>query len=117
MFWRGVIGYLPANLVQGLVGLLGIVLFTRLLSPEAYGVYALAFSVTTLVHTIVFTWLEAAMARFWAREAEASRLPDHFATLLRLFLVLALGLLATAAVVLWLAPVAAPMKIAIGAGL
>ena len=117
MFWRGVIGYLPANVVQGLVGLLSIVLFTRLLSPEAYGVYALAFSVTTLVHTIVFTWLEAAMARFWAREAEGGRLPDHFATLLRLFLVLAAGLVATAAVVLWLAPFAAPMKLAIGAGL
>ena len=59
MFWRGVLGYLPANLVQGVVGLLTIVAFTRLLTPEAYGVYALAFSVMSLVHTCLFVWLEA----------------------------------------------------------
>ena len=35
MFWRGLVGYLPANLVQGIVGLLSIVVFTRLLSPAA----------------------------------------------------------------------------------
>ena len=34
MFWKGVWGYLPANIVQGLVGFLAIVIFTRLLSPE-----------------------------------------------------------------------------------
>ena len=117
MFWRGVIGYLPANLVQGLVGLLSIVLFTRLMSPEAYGVYALAFSLTTLVHTLVFTWLEAAMARFWARESEAGGLPDHFATLLRLYMVLALGVLGVAAIALWLVPLSAPLRLAVGAGL
>ncbi len=117
MFWRGVIGYLPANLVQGLVGLFSIVLFTRLMTPQAYGVYALAFSVTALVHTAVFTWLEAAMARFWAREAEAGDLSNHFATLFRLFVALAVGLLATAALVLWLVPISAPLKLALAAGL
>ena len=41
MFWRGVMGYLPANVVQGVVGLLTIVTFTRVLSPHDYGAYAL----------------------------------------------------------------------------
>ena len=44
MFWRGVLGYLPVNIVQGVVGMLSIVVFTRVLSPQDYGVYALAFS-------------------------------------------------------------------------
>ena len=61
MFWRGVLGYLPVNIVQGVVGLLTIVAFTRLLTPEQYGAYAMAFSVVALVHTLLFTWLEAAM--------------------------------------------------------
>ena len=69
MFWRGVWGYLPANIVQGVVGFGAIVVFTRLLSPEDFGRYALAFSVMTLVHVAAFSWLEAAMARFWAAEA------------------------------------------------
>ena len=64
MFWRGVIGYLPVNVVQGVTGLLGLVVFTRLLPPAEYGVYALSFSVMSLVYTLSFTWLEAAMAIF-----------------------------------------------------
>jgi O-antigen/teichoic acid export membrane protein len=32
MFWRGVLGYLPVNILQGVVGLLTIVLFTRVLT-------------------------------------------------------------------------------------
>src|SRR3974390_1628188 len=93
MFWRGVIGYLPANVVQGLAGLLGIVVFTRLLSPQAYGAYALAFSAPSLCHTHTFTFagLGAAMARFYAREAEAGRLATHFATIYRTFAVLGFG--------------------------
>lgn len=117
MFWRGVVGYLPANVVQGLVGLLSIVVFTRLLSPQAYGAYALAFSVMTLAHTCVFTWLEAAMARFHARETVAGQLPDHFATLYRTTAALALITPLVCGAVLLLSPVSAPLKIAIGAGL
>ena len=117
MFWRGVIGYLPVNIVQGVVGLLTIVVFTRVLSPADYGAYALAFSVMSLVHTLVFTWLEAAMSRFHAAEAEAGRLPDHFATLYRTYAALAAAFGLVVAPTLWLWHMAAPLKVAIGAGL
>jgi O-antigen/teichoic acid export membrane protein len=117
MFWRGVVGYLPVNLVQGLVGLLTIVAFTRLLTPEAYGAYALAFSVMTLAHTTLFTWLEASMARFHARESLAGGLPDHFATLYRSAAVLALAIPVIGVAVLILLPIARSLEFAIGAGL
>jgi O-antigen/teichoic acid export membrane protein len=117
MFWRGVLGYLPANVVQGITGLLAIVAFTRLLSPDAYGVYALAFSVMSLVHTCLFVWLEASMARFYAPEADADRLPAHFATLYRAEAVLGVAAVLIGAAVLWILPLAHDMEIAIGAGL
>jgi O-antigen/teichoic acid export membrane protein len=117
MFWRGVIGYLPVNVVQGVTGLLGLVVFTRLLPPAQYGVYALAFSVMSLVYTLSFTWLEAAMARFYAAEAEARALPNHYATLYRSFAGLALGLALPVAVALWLWPMPAELKFAIAVGL
>ena len=60
MFWKGVLGYLPVNVVQALAGFGAIVVFTRLLSPAQYGDYALAFSVTSVVSTCLFTWLESA---------------------------------------------------------
>jgi O-antigen/teichoic acid export membrane protein len=117
MFWKGVVGYLPVNIVQGVVGLLTIVAFTRLLTPEAYGAYALAFSVMTLAHTTLFTWLEAAMARFHARETVTGELPDHFATLYRSAAVLALAIPLIGIVVLVLLPMPRPLEYAIGAGL
>lgn len=117
MFWRGVLGYLPANVVQGVTGLLAIVAFTRLLSPEAYGVYALAFSVMSLVHTCLFVWLEASMARFYAPESDAGRLPAHFATLYRAEAIFGVGAPLVGGAILALLPISMELKLAVGAGL
>src|SRR5947208_1335881 len=110
MFWRGVIGYLPVNAAQGIVGLLAIVTFTRLLTPEQYGAYALGFSAMSLCHTLCFTWMEAAMARFYAAEAQGDRLPDHFATLYRSWAITAVAFPALAALALWAWPASPPVK-------
>jgi O-antigen/teichoic acid export membrane protein len=116
MFWKGVWGYLPANIVQGVVGFLTIVLFTRLLSPEDFGRYALAFSAMTLAHVAVFSWLEAAMARFWAAES-GDGLKGHFASLYRAAFALAAGFLLVSAVTVWLWPADPLFKLALAAGL
>jgi O-antigen/teichoic acid export membrane protein len=117
MFWRGVLGYLPVNIVQGVVGLFSIVVFTRILSPSAYGVYALAFSAMSLAQTGLFVWLEASMARFYVREAEAGRLAGHFATLYRCYAVLAVGFPAVAAAFIWFWPMPNALRLAVIAGL
>ncbi|MBS0411834.1 MAG: lipopolysaccharide biosynthesis protein [Proteobacteria bacterium] len=117
MFWRGMLGYLPANIAQGIVGLLAIVTFTRLLTPEEYGAYAIGFSAMSLCHTLCFTWMEAAMARFYAREEQSGRLADHFATLYRCWLGAALVFPAVAGVALWAWPTHSTVKTAVTAGL
>ena len=101
MFWRGVVGYLPVNLVQLVAGFGSIWVFTRLLSPTDYGDYALGFAVSTLVQTSLLVWNEAAMARFYAAEREGADRADLFATVYRTFGVMALFVpLVTAAVTL-----------------
>ena len=80
MLWRHIIGYLPVNAVQGVVSVLTIVLFTRLLDPDAYGRYALVLAATQLVSMACFTWLHAGMARFFEAARIEGRLPQHFAT-------------------------------------
>ena len=117
MFWRGVWGYLPANIVQGLVGFLAIVLFTRLLSAADFGRYALAFSVLTLAHVAVFSWLEAAMARFWASGKTGRDLAGHFASLYRAAIWLSVAFVPVVALVLWLWPADPLLKFALAAGL
>jgi O-antigen/teichoic acid export membrane protein len=117
VFWRGVWGYLPANVVQGVVGFLAIVLFTRLLSPEEFGRYALAFSVFTLAHVAVFTWLEAAMARFWAASKPGADLQGHFAGLYRTALLLTAAFVPLALLAVWLWPADPLFRIAVAVGL
>ncbi len=116
MFWRGVWGYLPANIVQGVVGFLAIILFTRLLSPEDFGRYALAFSVMTLAHVAVFSWLEAAMARFWAAQTPGAA-QGHFASLYRTAFVLGAGFLVVAGLAVWLLPIDPLFRLALTVGL
>jgi O-antigen/teichoic acid export membrane protein len=115
MFWRGVWGYLPANIVSGVTGFLGLFLFTRLLDAAQYGQYALAFAVMTLSHVLVFTWLEAAMARFWAAE-RGDGLIDHFHSLYRATLTLSAVFVPFAGVAILLLPVDAGLKGALAAG-
>ena len=117
MFWRGVWGYLPANIVQGVVGFLSIILFTRLLSPEDFGRYALAFSVMSLSHVAVFTWLEAAMARFWAAQKPGAATQGHFASLYRTAFVLCGVFILVGGLAIWILPVDPLFKIALAAGL
>ncbi|HEV7228315.1 lipopolysaccharide biosynthesis protein [Brevundimonas sp.] len=116
MFWRGVWGYLPANVVQGVVGFLAIILFTRLLSPEEFGRYALAFSILTLAHVAVFTWLEAAMARFWAASKPGADLQGHFAGLYRTALILTAVFVPVVGLILWLWPADPLFRFAVAAG-
>lgn len=77
---RHLFGYLPVNLVNGLVGFGSVFVFTRLLGGEDFGRYALALSSMHLIHTLTITWCEAAGYRF-AGEAEAKgTLQHHFRT-------------------------------------
>lgn len=116
MFWRGMLGYLPVNIAQGIVGLLTIVLFTRVLTPTQFGDYALGLSVMTLAHTAIFTWNEAAMGRFWAGESDRDGGAHHAATIYRawfgLVTIIPVAVLAAA---LW--PMSHSLKIAVIAGL
>lgn len=117
MFWRGVVGYLPANIMQGVVGFLTIIVFTRLLSAEDFGRYALAFSILTIAHVAVFSWLEASMARFWAAEKPGPSMAAHFATLYRTAFRLSLVFLPVAGLALWLWPMEPAFTWAVGVGL
>lgn len=115
MFWRGVVGYLPVNIIQGLVGLATIVTFTRLLAPSQFGDYALGFSVMSLLHTAIFTWNEAAMARFWVAEADKGQGGAHSATVYRTWLAL-LVVLPLALATALLIPMASGLRVAVVCG-
>ena len=116
MLKKGLLGYLPVNIVQAIAGFGAVTAFTRLLSPTDYGAYALGFSVMTLVHTCLFTWLEASLARFHAAEADDAGRAAMFATIRRAYLSLILGVPLAAGICLWIVPLSPPVRWAVGAG-
>jgi len=121
MFFKGLWGYLPANILQGVAGFATLMVFTRILSPEEYGRYALTFGIASLAQTTCFTWIEASMARFYMVEGRATPdAPPLYGTLYRLFTGMAVVFALVLALGLWLWP-AGPhgsgLKMAMGLGL
>ena len=117
MLRRGLLGYLPVNIVQALAGFGSIIIFTRLLSPSDYGAYALAFSVTSLVYLACLTWIEAAMARFYVAETTEAGRADLQATLYRTFGVMMFAAPVICGVIVTVLPISIELKLAIAAGL
>jgi O-antigen/teichoic acid export membrane protein len=104
VFSKGLLGYLPANILQGIVGFASLMAFTRILTPTDYGAYVLALGVSSIAYTLVFTWMESAMARFYPAERNSDpHAPLLYGTLYRLFAVIAVLFLAllAAGAALW----------------
>lgn len=110
MLWRHLLGYLPVNIAQALAGFGGIFLLTRLLSPEDYGRYGLAFAVMTFFHSILFTWLEAAMARYYARAEAGHDLNNHIASSYWALIVMAVAGAVIGGIAIMLVPLSADFK-------
>lgn len=56
--------YLIARGVPGIISLIALILYTRLLSAEEFGRYALSLSGVGLVQVLIFQWLHLVLARF-----------------------------------------------------
>jgi len=64
MLLRHTSQYLLASIVSAFFGLLSTVVFTRLLSPDAYGVYVVGVGAAGVVSAVLFTWVRYAAMRF-----------------------------------------------------
>jgi O-antigen/teichoic acid export membrane protein len=56
--------YMVASIVSAAIGLLSAIVFTRLLSPEEYGVYVVGLSTAGIVSAMLFTWVRVSALRF-----------------------------------------------------
>lgn len=53
----------------GVLSLMMILTFTRLLSPEEYGIYAMLISAMSIIYAIFFHWLSLSVSRFYGVES------------------------------------------------
>jgi O-antigen/teichoic acid export membrane protein len=56
--------YSIASFASAVIGLLSAICFTRLLSPEQYGVYIIGLSTAGIVSAVLFTWVRVSALRF-----------------------------------------------------
>ena len=57
--------YLIVRLGNGVFSIATLAIFSRLLSPAEYGVYALGMAIATLASGVLFQWLNGAVGRFY----------------------------------------------------
>ena len=111
MMGRSMLAYIPVNLANLLVSFGTIVVLTRLLNSEEFGRYALAVVTMHFTHMAVYTWLEAAMARFQARAEKENDVNSHLRTIYKyagITSVVALSLILT---IIWFLPLESTMKL------
>lgn len=65
MVIRHSLSYFIARGLPGIVTFLGVAVYTRLLSPESYGEYALVIATAGLAYTVLFNWLPLSLSRFF----------------------------------------------------
>lgn len=68
MLLKHTFAYLFARGLPGLVNFAALVLYTRLLDPEQYGIYALVIALVSMAGVILFQWLRLVVGRWWPRE-------------------------------------------------
>lgn len=62
--------YGSARVISAVVGVLSVPIYTHLLTLDAYGTYAIAFSTVSVLNALLFHWITAATARIYPRHLE-----------------------------------------------
>lgn len=71
--YRQILGYIPSNIIPAAISIIMIYAYTRLLSPEAFGVYSYVFSAVLVLQMSLFYALPIAVMRFYPAAALAGR--------------------------------------------
>lgn len=117
MMGRTMLAYIPVNLASLIVSFGGIVILTRLLGSAEYGRYALAMITMMGLHMGMFTWLEAAMARYQARAEREDDVGSHVKTIYAYAVRTAIPALLLFWGVLYLLPITPDMKLLLSVAL
>lgn len=98
--FRQIVFYLPANVVPAICSVLLVFAYTRVLTPEAFGVYSLVFSGVLFAQTALFFALPVAITRFHPRSVLSEREAGFLKAAYTLFYGMVFGVIAVCVAVL-----------------
>ena len=61
------IRYLPSVVVPSIVGLAAVAIYTRVLTPDEYGIYILVFTTSLFLEVFTLNWLNQSILRYYER--------------------------------------------------
>lgn len=117
MLLRHILGFAPSNLVPALVSFAIIYVFTRLLAPANYGVYALVYNVAFISQGILAFWLRTGSTRFYDKAQKEGTLAPLISTMYRSYGVSVLLFASLYAVLMLAFPVSEHLRTALWLGL
>lgn len=74
--------YIPGLIIPALINFLSLVLYTRILTADAYGRYAILLAAVVTVKMVLFEWLRLGVLRFFQSEQHAGNLNAFISTAL-----------------------------------
>ncbi len=74
--------YIPSAIIPALVSLISVPLFTRYLSPDAWGNYVLVLNATELLTTISVSWLSSSIVRFYEQSLQDNKTSRFISTVI-----------------------------------
>lgn len=78
------IRYFPSIVVPSFFGFIAVAIYTRLLSPQEYGLYTLIFTTSLFLEILAFNWLNQSVLRYYERY-KANEIQEFFSTCLFAF--------------------------------
>ncbi len=96
--------YSPGVLVPALTQLVAIVIFTRMVDPDAYGRYALVVATVHIIDSVCLGWLRIGQLRFYEAENQKNELDQLLATLSLTFVITAACLVPICVILLLVLP-------------
>jgi O-antigen/teichoic acid export membrane protein len=117
MLFRHILGYGPANLVTAFASFASIYIYTRLVDPAEYGLYALVLSVVLMSQAIFFYWLQVGTTRFIVHATNANAFATFASTVYLSFAVASAGFSAGYVIVVLALPLAPELRNALWLGL
>ncbi|CDN41883.1 lipopolysaccharide biosynthesis protein [Paenibacillus sp. P22] len=68
--------YGPAIIIPAMLGMVNIIVFTRIFNPSDYGHYSLVLSTIMFVSTLITQWIQQSIQRFRPVFKEGNQLPE-----------------------------------------
>lgn len=85
---RDTLRYLPAAIIPAGLGIVSVMVFSRIFMPNAYGQYALLVAATGTLTSLLSTWIQESVVRYLPRFREEQRLPEFSNNLTAILLII-----------------------------